>query len=82
MWDGDGRKAVRFPSRWTRCAIFSSALAGDESALAAFVDLTNDETAAVLGPSKAAASNSYIRALRRLEDVLSTVPRLDDPTRE
>jgi RNA polymerase sigma-70 factor, ECF subfamily len=47
-----------------------------------FEHLTNDETAQVLGLSKAAASNRYIRALRRLKDMLSTIPGLDDPSRE
>jgi RNA polymerase sigma-70 factor, ECF subfamily len=47
-----------------------------------FEHLTNDETAQVLGLSKAAASNRYIRALCRLKDMLSTIPGLDDPSRE
>jgi RNA polymerase sigma-70 factor (ECF subfamily) len=39
-----------------------------------FEMLTNDETAHVLGLSKTAASNRYIRALKRLKGVLSAVP--------
>ncbi len=36
-----------------------------------FEDLDNDDVAAALGLSKAAASNRYVRALRRLRDVLA-----------
>ncbi|MBY0395780.1 MAG: sigma-70 family RNA polymerase sigma factor [Thermoleophilia bacterium] len=39
-------------------------------ALRHFEELSNAEAAAVLGLSKTAASNRYIRALRRLKDVL------------
>jgi len=39
-----------------------------------FEELSNNETAAVLGLQKAAASNRYVRALKRLKDVLSTMP--------
>jgi RNA polymerase sigma-70 factor (ECF subfamily) len=39
-----------------------------------FEELSNNETAAVLGIQKAAASNRYIRALKRLKDVLSSMP--------
>jgi RNA polymerase sigma-70 factor (ECF subfamily) len=39
-----------------------------------FEDLSNSETAAVLGLQKAAASNRYVRALKRLKEVLSTMP--------
>jgi RNA polymerase sigma-70 factor (ECF subfamily) len=39
-----------------------------------FEELSNGETAAVLGLQKAAASNRYIRALKRLKDVLSNMP--------
>jgi RNA polymerase sigma-70 factor (ECF subfamily) len=39
-----------------------------------FEELSNNETAAVLGIQKTAASNRYIRALKRLKDVLSTIP--------
>jgi RNA polymerase sigma-70 factor (ECF subfamily) len=38
--------------------------------------LSNDETALVLGLSKSAASNRYIRALRRLKEILSSIPGL------
>jgi RNA polymerase sigma-70 factor (ECF subfamily) len=40
-------------------------------ALRHFEELSNGETAAVLGLSKSAASNRYVRALKRLRDVLS-----------
>ena len=39
-----------------------------------FEELSNGETAAVLGIQKSAASNRYVRALKRLKEVLSTMP--------
>jgi RNA polymerase sigma-70 factor (ECF subfamily) len=39
-----------------------------------FEELSNDDTAAVLGIRKSAASNRYVRALRRLREVLESVP--------
>jgi RNA polymerase sigma-70 factor, ECF subfamily len=39
-----------------------------------FEELSNGETAAILGLQKAAASNRYVRALRRLTDILATMP--------
>ena len=39
-----------------------------------FEELSNNETAAVLGLQKAAASNRYIRALKRLRDALADLP--------
>jgi len=45
-------------------------------ALRHFEHLSNDETAQVLGLSKSAASNRYIRALKRLKEVLSSIPGL------
>jgi len=39
-----------------------------------FEELTNNETAEVLGLQKAAASNRYVRALQRLRDVLAELP--------
>jgi RNA polymerase sigma-70 factor (ECF subfamily) len=39
-----------------------------------FEELSNGETAASLGLQKAAASNRYIRALKRLKEVLSSMP--------
>jgi RNA polymerase sigma-70 factor (ECF subfamily) len=39
-----------------------------------FEMLSNDETAQVLGLTKTAASNRYLRALKRLKGVLSAVP--------
>ncbi len=39
-------------------------------------ELSNSETAAVLGLRKAAASNRYMRALRRLKEILSATPGL------
>jgi RNA polymerase sigma-70 factor (ECF subfamily) len=43
-----------------------------------FEHLSNDETAIVLGIKKATASQRYIRALRRLKEVLSAIPGLQD----
>ena len=43
-------------------------------ALRHFEELTNKETAAVLGVQQAAASNRYVRALGRLKAIMSTVP--------
>src|SRR6516165_8063305 len=43
-----------------------------------FEDLTNDETALVLDLNKSAASNRYIRALRRLKEILSSIPGLKE----
>jgi RNA polymerase sigma-70 factor (ECF subfamily) len=44
-----------------------------------FEELSNAETARVLGLEKTAASNRYIRALRRLKEVLATMPELFQP---
>jgi RNA polymerase sigma-70 factor (ECF subfamily) len=43
-----------------------------------FEELSNNETAAVLGLQKSAASNRYVRALKRLKDILSAMPGLFD----
>ena len=47
-------------------------------ALRHFEHLSNDETAQVLGQSKSAASNRYIRALKRLKEILSSIPGLKE----
>jgi RNA polymerase sigma-70 factor, ECF subfamily len=47
-------------------------------ALRHFEELDNTETAAVLGLHKAAASNRYVRALRRLKDILAPTLGLAD----
>ena len=47
-------------------------------ALRHFEMLTNDETAQVLGIKKSAASNRYVRALKRLKDILSGLPGWGD----
>jgi RNA polymerase sigma-70 factor, ECF subfamily len=39
-----------------------------------FEELNNNETAAALGISKTAASNRYVRALKRLKDALGGIP--------
>ena len=43
-------------------------------ALRHFEELSNSETAAALGLTKTAASNRYIRALKRLKIILSALP--------
>ena len=43
-----------------------------------FEMLTNEETAQVLGIKKTAASNRYVRALKRLKEVLASIPGLDE----
>jgi RNA polymerase sigma-70 factor, ECF subfamily len=46
-------------------------------ALRHFEELSNAECAAVLGLTKQAASNRYIRALKRLKEILSLLPGID-----
>jgi RNA polymerase sigma-70 factor (ECF subfamily) len=48
-------------------------------ALRHFEELSNGETAAVLGLTKTAASNRYVRALKRLKEILSALPGGDPP---
>lgn len=43
-------------------------------ALRHFEELSNEETAEVLGIKKAAASKRYLRAFRRLKDILASIP--------
>lgn len=43
-----------------------------------FEHLCNEEAALVLGLSKTAASNRYIRALRRLKEILSSIPGMNE----
>ena len=43
-----------------------------------FEHLSNDESALLLGLSKKAASNRYIRALKRLKEVLSSIPGMNE----
>lgn len=45
-------------------------------ALRHFEELSNNEAAAVLGLTKTAASNRYLRALKRLKDALAALPGL------
>jgi RNA polymerase sigma-70 factor (ECF subfamily) len=47
-------------------------------ALRHFEHLSNDETAVVPGLSKSAASNRFIRVLRRLKEILSSIPGLNE----
>jgi RNA polymerase sigma-70 factor, ECF subfamily len=46
-------------------------------ALRHFEELSNNEVAAVLGLTKTAASNRYIRALKRLKAILAALPGID-----
>jgi RNA polymerase sigma-70 factor (ECF subfamily) len=48
-------------------------------ALRHFEMLSNDETAQVLGIKKSAASNRYIRALKKLKDILAGLHGLHEP---
>jgi RNA polymerase sigma-70 factor (ECF subfamily) len=41
-----------------------------------FEELSNKEAALALGLTKTAASNRYVRALKRLKEVLSAIPGL------
>jgi RNA polymerase sigma-70 factor (ECF subfamily) len=49
-------------------------------ALRHFEELSNNETAEILGITKAAASKRYVRALSRLKDALAEVPGFDNET--
>jgi len=51
-------------------------------ALRHFEELSNDETAQVLGIKPSAASNRHVRALKRLRDVLKSTPGFFDKDRE
>jgi RNA polymerase sigma-70 factor (ECF subfamily) len=46
-------------------------------ALRHFEELSNAEAAAVLGLSKTASSNRYVRALKRLKEALAALPGID-----
>lgn len=46
-------------------------------ALRHFEELSNSEVAAVLGLTKSAASNRYVRALKRLKEILAGLPGID-----
>jgi RNA polymerase sigma-70 factor (ECF subfamily) len=54
----------------------NSMAAGDREILSLchFEKLSNDEAAAVLGIDRSAASQQYIRALKRLKEILSGIP--------
>ena len=45
-------------------------------ALRHFEELSNNEVAEVLGLQKTAASNRYVRALKRLKSILEDVPEM------
>jgi RNA polymerase sigma-70 factor (ECF subfamily) len=44
-----------------------------------FEELSNNEAAQILGISKTAASNRYVRALKRLKNALAGLPGFFDP---
>jgi RNA polymerase sigma-70 factor, ECF subfamily len=44
-----------------------------------FEELSNDETAEILGLQKSAASNRYVRALKRLRSILRSMPGFSEP---
>jgi RNA polymerase sigma-70 factor (ECF subfamily) len=46
-------------------------------ALRHFEELSNGEAAQLLGLSKTAASNRYIRALKRLKEILAALPGIN-----
>ena len=50
-------------------------------ALRHFEELSNNEAADVLGLSKSAASNRYVRALARLQGILESIPGFLDASR-
>jgi RNA polymerase sigma-70 factor, ECF subfamily len=50
-------------------------------ALRHFEEMSNDDVAAVLGLSKAAASKRYVRAMVRLKGIVDSRPSLADPSR-
>jgi RNA polymerase sigma-70 factor (ECF subfamily) len=74
------RAAIRAEHR----LIIQEALNGMEAidrevlALRHFELLSNDQTALVLGLTRKAASNRYVRALRRLKEVLASIPGMND----
>jgi RNA polymerase sigma-70 factor, ECF subfamily len=43
-----------------------------------FEQMSNDETALALGIKKSAASQRYVRALKRLKEILSSIPGLKE----
>ena len=51
-------------------------------ALRHFEDMSNDDVAAALGLSKAAASKRYVRAMVRLKRIVDSTPNLADPSLE
>jgi len=51
-------------------------------ALRHFEELSNNEVAQVLGLQKTAASNRYVRALKRLKSILEEMPEITEASRE
>ena len=73
-----GRDAGRDPDQDPGCTQRDGLVDREILALRHFEELNNSETAAVLGLHKAAASNRYVRALRRLKDILAPTLGLGD----
>ncbi|QDV36994.1 sigma-70 family RNA polymerase sigma factor [Tautonia plasticadhaerens] len=82
---GKMTSASRAAIRAEHAAIVQEALDGMDAidrevlALRHFEHLSNAEVALSLGLTRTAASNRYIRALKRLKEILSSVPGLGDP---
>lgn len=72
------RAAVRAEQRLQLQEALNGMDADDREVIAPrhFEELSNDEVAAVLGLTKAAASKRYVRAMLRLKAVLASVPGL------
>src|SRR3954447_14441743 len=75
------RAAARAELQWMLQDALNAMEAIDREVIALrhFEELSNDEVAAALGLSKAAASKRYVRAMLRLKAVLGTVRGLGDP---
>jgi len=67
------KAAARADMRQHLCSALAAMDPTDREVLALrhFEDLTNGEVAAVLGLKKAAASNRYVRALKRLREIMT-----------
>ncbi len=65
-------------ARLTRALEEMDAVDREVLVLRHFDELTNNEVAELLGLQKAAASNRYVRALKRLKEILATMPDLGD----
>ena len=69
--DAGGHRGPRCRSACRRRSTAWTRIDREVLALRHFEELSNAETAQVLGLEKAAASNRYVRALKRLKDILA-----------